>query len=162
MKLIWNRTENDLAAGEAHFVVTNIVRNELNGRRKLHDPRQVVNAVVNGQWGPPYMPRQFPIGTWKITAVEDTNDPEFAPIKIRTNASQPVTVWALDKDGGYDHPTDKTVMDSGYHLHYASSSSTTLGCGRVGTNSPDQVRKLAGILRNAIARGESLELEVIS
>lgn len=162
MRLIWNRTENDLAAGEAHFVVTNIVRNELNGRRKLHDPRQVVNAVVNGKWGPPYMPRQFPLGVWRIVAVEDTKDVEFAPIKIRTDAKQPVFVWALDKDGGYDHATDKTVMDSGYHLHYAAGSSTTLGCGRVGTNSPDQVLKLAGILRNAIARGESLELEVIA
>jgi len=162
MRLIWNRNENDLTAGEVHFVVTNIVRNELNGRRKLHDPAQVVKSVVNGKWGPPYMPRQFPIGIWKITAVEDTDFPEFAPIKISTNASQPVTVWALDDKYGYDHPTNKTVIDSAYHLHYSSLSSTTLGCGRVGTNSPDQVIRLAKILRNAIARGEVLELEVIA
>jgi hypothetical protein len=108
------------------------------------------------------MPRQFPLGVWKVVAIEDTNDPEFAPIKIRTDAKQPVFVWALDINGGYDHATSETVMDSGYHLHYSAGSSTTLGCGRVGTNSPDQVIKLAQILRNSIARGESIELEVIA
>lgn len=162
MKLIWNRTKNDLSVGEVHFTVTNEVRNDLNKRRALHDPRQVVNTVVNGRWGPPYMPQQFPAGTWKITAVEDTADPEFAPIKIRTDARQPVFVWALDDKGGYDHPTDTTVMDSGYHLHYAAGSRTTLGCGRVGTNSPEQVRKLASIIREAFKRGDAVELEVIA
>lgn len=161
MTLKWNRTKNDLSVGEVHFTVTNEVRNDLNKRRALHDPRQVVNAVVNGRWGPPYMPQQFPTGTWKITAVEDTTDPEFAPIKIRTDAKQPVFVWALDDKGGYDHPTDTTVMDSGYHLHYSEGSRTTLGCGRVGTNSPEQVRKLASIIREAFKRGESVEIEVV-
>ena len=162
MRLIWKRSENDLTIGEIHFTVTNEIRNELNNRRPLHDKTQVVYSVVNGRSGPPYMPRQFPVGVWKVTAVEDTTVAEFAPIKIKTNAEQKVLVWALDDKGGYDHVTDKSVMDSAYHLHWSEGSRTTLGCGRVGTSSPDQVIKLASMIREAFKRGETVELDVIA
>jgi len=163
MKIIWNRDENRLETGGIVFTVTNMVRNEIDPShvRRLHDPSEVRRAVVNGQWGDPYMPRKFPKGTWQITAVEDTKDPEFAPVKIKTNAHQMVETWILDSAGGYARPSGKIVSDSGYHLHWSAESRTTLGCGRVGTDSPKQALKLAKMIRAAMAAGESVTLEVI-
>lgn len=161
MKIIWNRDANLLVADGKNFYVTNVVRNELNKWRKLHTPSEVVKAVVNGTWGPPYMPRQFPFGTWKILAVEETSSPEFAPIKIRTDAHQIVHVWALDKNGGYDHETGVTVNDSGYHLHWSKGSHTTLGCGRVGKEDDSTVRELAAIIKTALNKKEEIILEVV-
>ncbi len=163
MKIIWIRDENRLETGGIVFTVTNNVRNEIDplNVRRLHDPAEVRRAVVNGQWADPYMPRKFPKGTWKITAVEDTEDPEFAPVKIRTNAHQMVMTWLLDVAGGYSKPSGKQVNDSGYHLHWSRNSRTTLGCGRVGTDSPKQVLKLAKMIRSAMSGGETVTLEVI-
>lgn len=163
MRLSWIRDSGELTADGRRFVVTNRVRNEIDplAIRRLHDPGEVRRAVVDGQWGPPYMPRRFPLGTWRILAVEDTSAQEFTPIKIRTDAHQPVHVWALDADGGYDHETPEIIEDSGYHLHWARDSRSTLGCGRVGTDTAEQVRELARIIRTAMARGERVELEVV-
>lgn len=161
MTLKWVIDQNVLSIGNNTYHVTNLVRNELNGWRKLHDPKEVRRSVVNGQWGPPYMPRRFPKGTWKITGVIDTNDPEFAPIKITTDAKQEVNVWALDENGGYDHKTDEKVMDSGYHLHWSEHSQSTLGCGRVGYDTDDEVRSLAQIIHGALTLGEEVFLEVV-
>ncbi len=163
MKITWIRDENRLEAGGIVFIVTNNVRNEIDTQnvRRLHDPKEVRRAIVDGRWADPYMPRKFPKGTWRIEAVEDTEDPEFAPVKIKTNAHQLVETWTLDSLGGYDKPTGKMVDDAGYHLHWSAGSRTTLGCGRVGTDSPKQVLKLAGIIRDAMKSGELVTLEVI-
>lgn len=163
MKIVWNRDENRLETGGIVFTVTNNVRNEIDPAnvRRLHDPREVRRAIVNGRWADPYMPRKFPKGSWLIESVEDTTDPEFAPVKIKTNAHQMVETWTLDKAGGYDRPSGKKVDDSGYHLHWSTGSRTTLGCGRVGTDSPKQVLKLAKMIRAAMEAGESVTLEVI-
>lgn len=176
MKLTWNRDENTLETGGIVFTVTNNVRNEIDPHnvRRLHEPAEVRRAVVNGSWGDPYMPRKFPKGTWQITAVEDTSEADFAPVKIRTNAHQMVETWLLDPvvekvvdgkkiktGGGYNKPSGKMVNDSGYHLHWCAGSRTTLGCGRVGTDSPKQVQKLAKMIRTAMAAGETVILEVI-
>ena len=161
MKITWHRDLGTLYAAGEKFHVDCDVRNELNGRRKLHDKKEVVHAVVNGRWGPPYMPRKFPKGIWSITGINDTTAPEFAPIKITTNARQELSVWALDASGGYDHETPVRVIDSGYHLHWSANSKTTLGCGRVGTDTDAEVRNLAFILRMALKNGESILLEVL-
>jgi hypothetical protein len=115
------------------FTVTCNVRNELNYRRALHDPKEVVTTVHFPDLvrGPAYMPRVFPRGVWNITGIERTNDPTFAPVKIKTDAHQLVNLWALDSKGGYDHKLDATADDGGYWLHYSANSSTTLGCGRI-------------------------------
>lgn len=163
MKIIWIRDENRLETGGIVFTVTNNVRNEIDplNVRRLHDPAEVRRAIVNGQWSDPYMPRKFPKGTWKITGVEETTDDEFAPVKIKTNAHQMVETWLLDSAGGYDKPSGQYVDDSGYHLHWSSGSRTTLGCGRVGTDSPKQVLKLAKMIRAAKTSGDTVTLEVI-
>ena len=160
MKLTWHRDKETLEVNGETFVVTNNVRNELNGRRKLHDKKEVVRAIVDGVYGSPYMPRQFPLGTWKITEIEETTARDFAPIKIKTDARQAIETWALDKSGGYDHPTGQYVIDSGYYLHWSQYSKTTLGCGRVGTDTDTQIRRLASIVGAGLAVGEVF-LEVV-
>lgn len=162
MIIRWERDHNILTVGGQTFRVTNEVRNELNGRRTLHVKSEVVRAVVDGQWGPPYMPRQFPIGTWRVIDIIDTNAEEFAPIKITTDAHQLVDVWALDAGGGYDHKTGEHVDDSGYHLHWSAGSRTTLGCGRVGGDTDEEIRRMASLLRGIKQLGSEIILEVIS
>lgn len=158
MTLLWSRDKGILAVNGLQFNATSIVRNELNDRRKLHDPKEVVRSIVNGKYDKPYMPRPFPFGTFNVTGIEIVEDKtsDFWPIKIKTNASQLVTTWALDKDGGYDHATDQKVVDSGYHLHFGFNSSTTLGCGRVGLSSPSEILKLAGLIWDELKKGVTL------
>jgi hypothetical protein len=163
MRVEWNRDKNDLYCNGIHFFVTNKVRNEIDPLhiRKLHDPKEVVLAIENGVFTKPYMPRKFPKGTWQITELENTIVTEFAPIKIKTNAHQMVETWELDEKKGYDKPSGKFVNDSGYHLHWSKNSITTLGCGRVGTDTDKQVKKLAGLIKQAMDKGEMIILEVI-
>jgi hypothetical protein len=161
MKLIWNRDEGKARINGDAFTITSEVRNELNGRRRLHEKGEVVRTVLNGRWGNPYMPRPFPRGAWNITDIRMSGDPEFAPLKIITDAFQTVEIWSLDENGGYDKPSGETTRDEGYYLHWSEGSMTTLGCGRVGTDTPEQVERLAGIIRNAWEHNESVTLEVV-
>ncbi len=160
MLIRWNRNEGTAICGDEHFTITSEVRNELNGRRSLGNPKDVVRSIVNGQWGPPYMPRPFPLGNWRITGIEKTDNPEFAPIKIKTDAWQKVQVWELDKDGGYSHSTGESVRDEGYHLHWSQHSKTTLGCGRVGLTTDTQIRSLALLIYPELDAGRAVFLEV--
>jgi len=160
MKIIWKRDAGDLVYQGIHFNVWCKVRNEIDLMyvRRLHDPKEVIYAIVNGQKTTyPYMPRKFPIGTWEIIGIEASTDPIFAPFKIRTNADQLVETWTLDEKGGYDKPTGKKVLDGGYLLH-CSNSMTTHGCGRVETEK--QVKKLAGLIASELARGK-VYMEVV-
>ena len=161
MKIVWERDAGKAVCESVNFTITCRVRNELNNRRALHKPKDVVRAIVNGQWGPPYMPRMFPKGTWEITGVEWTKDKDFAPAKIETNAHQLVEAWALDSVGGYDHATGERVDDSGYHLHWAEFSKTTLGCGRVGKDTDEEVRLLASAIEDELQAGNRVYLEVL-
>ncbi len=113
MRIIWNRDKGEAVCGDMSFIITSDVRNELNGRRLLGNPKEVVRAIVNGRWGSPYMPRPFPLGTWRITGIEKTDNPEFAPLKIKTDAYQMVQTWELDAEGGYSNPTGEYVRDEG-------------------------------------------------
>lgn len=68
----------------------------------------------------------------------DKSDPDYGylgPAFIQTNAFQVVSVWALDKNGGYDRQLDVTVTDTGYGFHFARDSRTTHGCGRLASES---------------------------
>ncbi len=154
MNVKWNRDAEDLEYQGIHFRVTCKVRNEIDLMyvRRLHEPKEVIYAIVNGQkTNIPYMPRKFPKGLWEITGIEASTDPIFAPFKIRTNAFQDVNVWALDKIGGYDKVTEKKVRDGGYLLH-CSTSTTTHGCGRVETEK--QIRKLVGLISRELEKGK--------
>ena len=163
MRLVWKRDEGEAwCEGGRVFRITCHVRNEIDGGRRLHDPDDVVNTVrEDGTWGAAYMPRPFPKGVWKITGVEKTAVPVFAPVKIKTDAHQRVEVWHLDELGGYKKPSGVFVEDYGYHLHWSEGSRTTLGCGRVGTNTSREVVMLAALVSEALGRGEGAVLEVV-
>ena len=163
MTLIWTRDAGTLRVDGTAFDVTSIVRNEVNGWRKLHDPKEVIHAVMQDRTpGPPVMPRPFPLGEWDITGIDFFDDPssDFYPVKILTNANQPLNVWELDLDGGYASMTNKKVIDWGYWLHWISWSTTTQGCGKVGDKSPAQILRLASIIYDAV-KDKSCTLEVI-
>lgn len=154
-RIKWNRDAEKLyVPGQREFNVSCKIRNELNGLRALGKKSDVVYAVVDGRTGPPYMPRPFPKGIWKITGIEiiaDKTSP-FYPVKIKTNATQTVESWALDpKTGGYKEPTGMKVIDGGYHLHFATY---TLGCGAI--SSIAEALRLASVLWDLDA-----EIEVV-
>ena len=135
-----------------------VVRNELNGWRHKHDPAQVVRAMTHDPYNkPPVMPRPFPFGDWNVYAPRRREDKYLAPYFIPTDAEQLLTVWALDADGGYDHPTDEKVLDLGYGLHF-STSSTTTGCIRIFYE--DDLLWLVKTIKEQLTHGEHVKLSV--
>ena len=127
------------------------VRNELNGKRKEDE---VVFTYPVSDHRKPYYPRQFPSGIFRITGVEYTDDPEYAPVKIKTNATRDVFTWDLTVDGKYWQPTGRIQTDTAYWLHYTDSP-TTLGCIRIGS------KKDALDLARMIDVAENVYLEVL-
>jgi hypothetical protein len=161
MKIVWETGKGVARFCGKEFYIACDVRNELNGKRRLHDKKEVVNVITaSGKYGQPYMPRRFPRGLWEITAVEETAQPVFAPLKIKTNAHQSVDTWLLDSSGGYDRKSGGVADDYGYYLHWCKGSNTTLGCGRVGFDTPYQITFLAELIRAAWNEGETVFLEV--
>jgi len=170
MKVLFERAIEKLIVEDVVFTVTNNVRNEIDPVyiRKLHDPKEVRYTIKQDHTqGVPYMPRKFPKGNWKITGVEhyavingkenfDKN--EYGTVRIRTDAHQPVTVWALDKAGGYDRATGAVTEDYGYLFHFAPNSQTTLGCGRC--QSQDIADKLASMIESSLDP-EPITLQVV-
>ena len=100
------------------------VRNETNNRRK----DEVVKSIPSGV---PIQPRTFPLGTWNVHKPLPRTSAYLRPYFIPTDAWQMLPVWELDTKGNYKAPTDTCVRDSGYGLHF-STSSTTQGCIRIG------------------------------
>lgn len=154
---VWQLDKGILTVdGKAYECFSN-VRNELNDKRPLHDPRQVVRMIPSAH---PYMPRPFPLGTWSIlgTIRRHPGDPKYGvlgPVFIRTDACQKLPVWRLDELGGYDHETDELVMDCAYGIHASPDSATTWGCGRLGSTTA------ARFLGNMVDTLGTIILEVV-
>ena len=136
-----------------------VVRNELNGWRKLHRKRDVVTAICQNPYEkPPVMPRPFPKGTWDVYKPLARTSPYLAPFFIPTSAEHYLDVWALDSEGGYDHATGEKVLDLGYGIHF-SSSNTTVGCIKV--HKEDDLLWLASMITENIESNHRVILEVI-
>jgi hypothetical protein len=110
----------------------------------------------------PYDPLPFPKGRWKITGIHRQKEKGFdyrtyGPVKILTDAWQPVEAWYPDSEGDYLAPAGRTVRDTCYWLHY-SAFTTTLGCIRL--PSPEEAEEIARLVEAARDRGEPVELEV--
>ena len=147
--------------GEIKFRVSCNVRSL---RNRTRNKDEVVRTIPGGR---PYDPLPFPKGHWKITAVEwwkTENGREnfdrnvYGPCKIRTDAWQPVKVWALDYDGDYAYETDQFDNDAGYLFHY-SKSKTTLGCIR--SESEDDISIIGRMIEPILALEDFIDLEVI-
>lgn len=160
MKALYNIEERTLTLGGIVFRANNFVRTDKDGTRSLDKKSDVIYPIVNGQYDykRPVMPDHFPKGKWHITSIEYTEDPTFAPVKIKTDAHQMLKVWTLDPDGSYGKETDEWVDDSGYYFH-ASWSRTSLGCGIL--ESKKAALKLAKLCEACLTKGEVLDLEVV-
>lgn len=135
-----------------------VVRNEINGWRRLHAPKEVVRAMTHDPYNkPPVMPRTFPKGHWTIYAPRKRTDEYLAPYFIPTNAEQYLDVWDLDENGGYDKATGNKVLDIGYGLHF-STSNTTVGCIKI--HNRDNLLWLVKQIDAAISCGESVTMKV--
>lgn len=121
-------SENTLHVGSKIYKATCKVRNELNTWRKKD---QVVKTYPLGNFErQPYYPRKFPTGLWRIKKPVWTDNSDYAPVKIPTDAFRCVLLWDTDSNG-YVKQNGNHHTDAFYHLHYARYSTTTLGCIRL-------------------------------
>lgn len=152
MELKYVLLKERLTAVGRSIVATNLVRNELNGRR-LRD--EIVYTVPGRK---AYFPRQFPEGRWKVTGViehpDSVGDSYLYPYFISTDAFQEVGVYSV-VNGLYGQRVG-VEMDSGYGIHH-SDSSTTLGCIRVVDE--EDLRWLVGVVREFMHEGVFLVVE---
>lgn len=175
MHISWVPKSGTLSAtSEEKTVVipaTCVVRNRDFGEdprneRRLHDKSEVVWTYSFDRYNPsvPYMPKTFPSGSWKITDfpkvchLDDPDGSYLYPLFIFTDAWQMVEEWALDENGGYDHPTGRLVKDIGNGIHY-SSSRTTLSCIKI-TNMAD-IYTLGGMVKYALFQRHPISLEAL-
>lgn len=146
-------TGSELLAFGRKLPATCVVRNELNGWRKRD--QVVLTAGQTTPHGLAYQPRMFPPGEWEVTRVVDmSQDTEFWPVFIDTDANQMLRIWNIE-DGKYYGPAMKWVTGWGYGIHHARysklgeyvPSNTTLGC--INVLSPDDASWLGMEVRNA-------------
>ena len=153
MKVEVNLKAKSLKIQDKEYYITCIVRNELNGWRS---PMQVVRSIPENR---PVYPRPFPRGSWHIYGIEFTNDREYSPVKIKTNAYQMLPVWGLTEHGHYGAKTQEYTRDEAYWLHYSENSNTTLGCIRL--NSTHDAFRIADIIKKELEAVDYIDLEVI-
>ena len=152
MKIAVDLKKGTLKVNNETFTISCVVRNEINGWRK---PDQVIRSIP---YQKPVYPRPFPKGNWKIYAVEYTQDKEFAPVKIKTDAFQMLPVWTLDSNGNYKEETKEMTRDVAYWLHFSEWYKTTLGCIRL--DSSKDAYAIAGIVEKELLISDYIDLEV--
>jgi hypothetical protein len=154
MEMVWKRSRAYLLADKMNVACSCVVRNEENGQRK---PWEVVHGERrDGSEGPPYQPRMFPIGRWKITGIFPRGSDYLRPFFIATDAHQQLPVWRVT-EGHYLEKTDELFEDWGYGLH-CSTSQSTLGCIRIANVA--LLTRMIDAINEAGARGEESWLTV--
>lgn len=154
MEIRWKRDELFLVTGSVMIPCSCRVKNEVN---KLRNPWAIVHGeLVNGDEGPAFQPRQFPVGRWKVTGVGRRSSPYLAPFFISTNAHQEMPAWTV-LEGHYIVQSGETFDDWGYGLH-CSASLTTLGCIRIDDES--HLTMLISIIKAAWADKDEVYLVV--
>ena len=158
MKVIFTWSEIIILNGNVEikrFPASCKVRTELNGQRKKN---QLIYTLPKTGHPKPYYPRQFPSGIFHITDIEYTDDKEYAPVKIKTDATRKVFTWDLDREGNYWEPTGDIQIDTCYWLHFTNSK-TTLGCIRI--NNIHDALSFAHIIEPVLKHGDTVMLEVL-
>ncbi len=149
--------ENVLYVGGNKYIATCDVRNELNRRREKD---QVVKTYPLGNVErQPYYPRKFPTGLWRIKEPIWTDNIDYAPVKIPTDAFRGVLLWDTDKNG-YVKMNGKHQTDAFYHLHFSKKWETTLGCIRF--NSDKDARGIAKLIEYEQKLNNETWIEVIA
>jgi hypothetical protein len=156
MKLLWKRDLGHLVWDDQILVCPCNVRTLANGRRRRLE-KVVRSENADGTPGVPYDPKPCPLGTWAVLALLPKTDPYEAPYFISSDAWQPVDEWT-EEEGHYGEPTGRVVNDYGYGLH-CSTSTTTLGCGRISDRG--EAEELFSAIRSALDARGKITLEVV-
>jgi len=131
------------------------VRNELNGKRRKDE---VVYTLPEKGKPKPYFPRAFPGGIFEITGIEYTEDVEYAPVKIKTNATREVFTWDLNTEGKYWEPTGRTQIDTCYWIHFYPGI-YSLGC--IHIDDISDTLSFAQIIEPVLEYNDKVFLEVL-
>jgi hypothetical protein len=129
MEITWKKSDGFLVAGDRHIDCWSKVRNEINGLRPKPGKPDIYKSIPSNL---PSMPRDFPVGRWKINKIipHDASDFYLYPFFIATNAHQMLDRWDVDANGFYTKPSGDKIDDWAYGLHF-SSSDWTQGCIRI-------------------------------
>lgn len=154
MEITWRRSETRMLVTGREIPCSCRVKNELNGLR--NDWSVVHGELEDGTEGPPFQPRQFPLGRWKVTGIHRRTHPYLRPFFIATEAFQEMPAWTVH-EGVYEGPSRDFFMDYGYGIH-CSASPTTLGCVRV--DDEEHLTMLIVAIRNAWTANEDVYFDV--
>ena len=157
MIIIANKQTGKLSINGYSFAIRNKVRSLREGTRAASE---VIKTLPDNF---PYDPQTFPVGRWRITKIEWQKEKGFdyntyGPVKIFTDAWQWVNVWALDENNDYIRETGQLVKDHGYSVHY-SNYTTSWGC--ILFKSADNAVTVANFIQAELAKGATVELEVL-
>jgi len=146
MNITWKQGSSELWYNGIMIPCSCNVRNELNGLRGMHE---ITRTMPNGK---PYMPRIFPIGTWKVGMPIPKYSAEMAPYFIPTNAFQVVPIWNTML-GSYTSMSDEMDKDEAYGLHF-SEYKNTLGCIKI-RNTVDLI-ELVHVIQDCFKRKDEV------
>jgi len=159
--IIWKRGDRSMQVLGTTIGCRCDVRTLANGRRALNEV--VYTTTRSRKQGVPYDPQLFPVGLWRLIAVEvpDLPDDYLGPKFIRTDACQKVERWDVEQADQlrYLQPTNDFVWDYGYLIHW-SSWPTSLGC-LCPTSVNDQLW-ICACASMALREGREMLLEVVS
>ena len=168
MKLSMDLSRGILTVEGREIQVWSEVRNEINGRRpRAGSPDLCFSILHDGRFGPPTMPRPFPVGSWRVTGIiphlslnaqGQPAEPYLFPFFIATDAWQDLDEWSLDAQGYYAEKTGRKVRDYAFGLHF-SSSRTTTGCARIALEK--DLRWLVDWIHPRLADGERIDIDVV-
>lgn len=151
--IVFKRAKEQLIYNNKTIWAWNKIRSLENKKRLLTEV--VFSEPVDGD-PKPYDPKLFPIGTWSVFLPTSKTDKYLSPFFIPTDAKQIVETYSV-ADGFY-LKKNGTQMDSGYGIHF-STSSTTLGCIRI-ANEKDLL-DLVQFISECIKSGETVKLTVM-
>jgi hypothetical protein len=152
MKIIRNRDKGTAICENHKFTISN------NIKKKLQTPNDYSCMQITGNQREALRPQKFPPGLWNVTGLEETENPEFAPVIILTDASQKLPIWTLDSRGNYRRRTKKTLAPRAKYALHHSNTPQTIGCGFIAAK--EQALELARLIRAALAKEEPVRLEV--
>lgn len=155
MEIVFKRSKEQMIYNGKTIWAWNRVRNLENG---LRGRTEVVFTEPFDQKedAKPYSPQLFPVGRWQVYRPKSKPDDKYlAPFFIPTSATRIVPTWKVNS--GHYIEQSGTQLDSDYGIHF-STSSTTLGCIRIGQES--DLLDLVNAIRTVLDKGDSVWISV--
>jgi hypothetical protein len=155
LEILFRRKKEQLTYGSKTIWAWNKIRNLENGLRGMTEVvfTEPANRAEDAK---PFSPQLFPVGKWSVgRPVAKKDAPYLEPFFIPTNAVRTVPTWTVN--AGHYIEQKGEQLDSGYGLHYSTSTST-LGCIRISLRT--DLIDLVNAIRAALDRGEAVSLTV--